>query len=227
MPMAAAIPAIISLAGSLIGGASQRKAAQNYNNTPQRSSSTSTTTAELSPRQQRLNRQIGNYLLEAILQGPTVSQGDRNAIRTQINDITDSQGKRMESNLTARGFGNSGKLGGGFKNLELQRAKSFQTAETDLMRDAQNRFMQLLGLGMNYNTPRTQTTTSNSESTGPQMPVPGWGSILGGAMQQGGSALWLNNLFNQQGGAGGVGGSSPYSITPGPRYPGQGGDLYS
>lgn len=197
-------PGVIALlgAGALakgIGGSKSRTATQD-------STTDQTQEGVRGPRQQRVFKQLGNALLDALNQGPTVSQSDRNAGRTNINNTWLGLGKNLESNLTARGFGESGKLGGQFKGLEIGRANAFQGLEAQLRNEAQSRFERMLGLSQQFVQPTTfhTTGTSSGSSTQPGQPfLSGFGSGIGDI----GSLLLLKSLL----GGANAPGSSPLS----------------
>ena len=163
-------------------------------NKPRTSTSTTDQTQEgvRGDRQQRVFRQLGNALLDALNQGPTVSQSDRNAGRTNINNTWLGLQKNLESNLTSRGFGESGKLGAGFKGLEIGRANAFQGLEAQLRNEAQQRFERMLGLSQQFVQPTTFHTTGTT--TGEQSGVP-LASGLGSGIGDIGSLLLLKSLL--------------------------------
>lgn len=161
------------------------------------------------PRQQRVFKQLGNALLDALNQGPTVSQSDRNYGRTNINNTWLGLQKNLESNLTSRGFGESGKLGAGFKGLEIGRANAFQGLEAQLRSEAQQRFERMLGLSQQYVQPTSFQTTGSTTGTGTQ-PGQSLLSGIGGGVGDIGSLLLLRSLLGGGGGgaAGGAVGSA-------------------
>ena len=142
-------------------------------------------------------------------QGENVPQFARNQARTQINNTFDTIRPRIESALTARGFGGSGKMGASFKNLEFERAKGFQNAEADLRSEAQRRFLATLGLAQNFLQPRgfDSSTTSTGSGTAPgQSPF----SAIGGAFGDIGGLI--GGLLGGSGSGGG--GSSDFPFPP-------------
>jgi len=177
MPIIPFLPLIIGTATSLIGAAKQNsKSGRTSTSEFNRSG---TTEGVLTPRQHRVEKQALNALLELITQGPNVLQSDRNQMRTQTNQTYNAIAPRLEAGLTARGFGGSGKLGAGFKGLDIARANQIQSGEADLRREALQRWMQSIGLSSSFLTPRTVNTTETGtgSATGPSQT----GNIIGGA----------------------------------------------
>lgn len=186
-----------SLAGGLLGGPSQK--------------STSTQTPIWAPGQENLMQQLFSQYLQALGMGPGVTQGDRNALMTQINNSYAGMKPQLESELTARGFGQSGKLGQGFRQIDEARVGSQQQGEAGLQSQAMQRWLALLGMGPNLIRPVGSTTTS----TGTQSP--GFGATIGNAISPLGAALAINNPFlpSSTSGTSASGGPASGSITPG------------
>lgn len=183
--IAAAIGAGGNIAGSLLGRGSN--------------TSTSTTAPNLTPAQQQIQALIAQMLKANLAKGVKVSQADRNAGRAHINTTFDGIGESLEAKLTARGYGDSGKLARGFKDIELQRGNAFQGLETDLRGEASQRLLQMLGLAGDFTRPQGSTTTQ----TGPS--GPGVGSAVVGGLSNAAMSLWLQKLLGGPGGAGNLG----------------------
>jgi len=202
------LPAIIGAATSIGGGLLQNsKSGRTSTSDFSRSGSTE---GILTPRQHRLEKLDLNTLMDLISQGPNVMQSDRNLMRTQTNQTYNAIAPRLESSLVSRGFGNSGKLGAGFKGLDIARSNQIQAGEAGLRQEAMQRFLSTLGLSHQFLTPRTVNTTETGtgSATGPSQ----LGNIIGGS----GFALsqFLKNLL-----AGG--GSGDFSGTPFTDFTGQ------
>lgn len=196
--MASAIPwAVSGLGGVLSGiGASKPKTSTStYNNT-------STQEANLTGRQSKVDKAFFKQLLAALNLGPQVSQSDRNVARGQINDTYDGATNNMEASLAARGYGDSGKVGTGFRDLSVERAKGFQNAEATLRDQSQNRFRQMIQAALQYMTPRSFTNTSSGTSTGT---APGMSpySAFGSGASDLSSMLFLKQM-------GGLGAAAPW-----------------
>lgn len=193
-PLVPFIPLIIGAAGSVLKGIGDSR--------PRTATSTSTSTTEQSQRgvrnrdQRQLARQLADILRGALTQGPTVSQSDRNAGRTNINNTFGGIRGNLESALTSRGFGQSGKMGAGFKGLEIARSNAFQGLESNLRSEAQQRFERMLGLTSGFIQPHmfesSSTTTGSGTGTQPGQSLL---SGLGGAAGDIGSLLLLRSLL--------------------------------
>jgi hypothetical protein len=174
--------------GSLFSPSQQTSTQQNQQ------SGTSTATGERTGRQEDVFNQVLAQLLPMVQQGPQVLQSDRNMMRTGINNkYNQTYTPQVESGLTSRGFGDSGKLGAAFKNLGLARAGEFQSGEAGLRSAAQDRYAHLLGLALPFMTPTSTTTDFNQSGSGTST-QPGasiFDKILGGAGQAAGIALAL------------------------------------
>ena len=202
MPVVPFIPLIIGAVGAVakgIGGAGSKTGSSTS-----QTDSSFTNSGDLTKQQKALMKQLFGALSGALEQGPNVPQFARNTARAQINNTFDTIRPRLESSLTARGFGQSGNLGAGFKDLEYQRAKAFQGSEADLRTEAQNRYMQMLGLSQGFIKPYNFSGTSSQTGSGTQT-VPGTGLLagLGGAGQDIGGLLQLFQLLGGGGGGGG------------------------
>jgi hypothetical protein len=177
------IPALIgaggSLAGGLLGGPS--------------STSTSSSHPNWLPGQQDLMSQLFAQYVKALGMGPGVTQSDRNALMTQINNSYAGIKPNIEESLTQRGFGQSGKLGQGFQQVDEARVGAQQQGESGLQSQALQRWLALIGMGPSMGQPFGGTT---STSTGTQQP--GLGGVVSGAINPLGAALTLNNPFMPQ-----------------------------
>jgi len=152
--------------GSLFKSGKQTSTSeQSFNNT-------STTSGERTKRQSNLFKEILDQLMASISQGPNVMESDRQKMRAQTNQTYNAIAPRLESQLTSRGFGNSGKLGAGFKGIDIARANEIQSGEATLRDQAMQRYLQELGIALPYTRPDTVTTTSSGTGTGSQT-VPG------------------------------------------------------
>ena len=173
---------------------------QNYTNT-------SVQGGDLTRGQKTIFDALGESLLPYIQQGPTVSQAEKNAGRTAINEETDATRNRLESALTARGFGNSGKLGAGFKGLDLERNRRFGTLDATLQQQANDRYQNMLSQALAYTRPFNFTSTNTGSSTGTgTQPGPSYfdrifNYALGGAL--GASALGFSPFS--------LGGGNPFA----------------
>lgn len=163
----------------------------------QEASGTSTSQGVQTGRQENVFNQMLAQLLPMIQQGPQVLQSDRNMLRTAINNKYNTQlAPALESGLTSRGFGDSGKLGAGFKQLALGRAGEFADTEANLRQAAQDRYAHLLGLALPFTSPLTNTTdfnqTGSSTNTQPGPSI--FDRILGYGGQAAGIALALGGI---------------------------------
>lgn len=208
--MASAIPAAISGIGGIFQGIGASK--------PKTSTSTfdssGTQTAELDPKQRKINKSIFQQLLKYIQAGPTVQQADRNTQRAQINQGFNAANTNLEANLAARGMSSGGKYGAGVNDNLLERQKQTQAGEAGLQRDAWSKFMQMLGFGQAFDQPRTFTTQQSGTQTGSQSGMP-WQSAVGGGLSDLSSYLYLRNMNNMGGGSGGSGGGINFPMIPG------------
>lgn len=175
--------------------------------------------------QRKVMRDIGDAFLELIGAGPQVLESDRQASRAQINSTYAGLRPRLESAMTARGFGESGKLGAGFKDLEFQRAKAIQGGEADLRREALARYFQTLGMGSSFALHPLGQTSSGTTSGTSSVSVPGpsyFDRFMSGAGGLLGLGLMGGMPFPFFGGGGGGGARPP--VTPSfpafsPNYP--------
>lgn len=202
--MAAALPFVTSGLGavsSIFGGAKPQKSSSQFQQTQ-------TQTQELDPKQRRMNKQVFKKLIDLIRQGPTVSQGDRDTARAQNNAAFNQAGQNLEATLAARGFGNSGKMGSGYRSLDIDRAKNQGSIEAQLRNEAMNRFQQWIQNAFQFNTPRSATTTSSGTSSSvgpPQMnPFSGAGNALGDLS----SLMYMRNMTRTPSPSGGGGNMS-------------------
>lgn len=145
---------------------------------------TSTSQGVQTGRQENVFNQVLAQLLPMIQQGPQVLQSDRNMMRTGINSkYNQAILPQVESGLTSRGFGESGKLGNAFKNANLARADEIQSGEAGLRSAAQDRFAHLLGLALPLVAPLSTTTdfnqTGNATETRPGRSI--FDQLLSGA----------------------------------------------
>lgn len=207
-PLMPFLPLIIGGIGSVLGGigASQPKTSQST----QTSDTTNLSENIFGRRQRMLQKQIGDLLMGMLSQGPQVSQAERDMGRTNINNTWQGLSKNLESALTSRGFGDSGKMGAGFKGLEIGRANAFQGLESQLRQEAQARFERMLSAAQQYSTlPRKVLTTGHTDASGTQT-LPGQSLLsgLGSGIGDIGSLLLLKSLL---GGGQGFGGN-PLSI---------------
>lgn len=196
--MASAIPWAASGIGGLLSSIGRAKGQTSSSS----SESTGTQEANLSGKQRKVNKALFQQILEALKMGPQVSQADRNVARGQINDTYNGATTNLESNLAARGFGESGKFGAGLRDMSIARAKAFQNTEATLRDQAQNRFMQMLQAGFQFDQPRSFTSSSSGTQTGTQGGTP-WQSSLGGGLGDLSSLLFLKQM-------GGLGAAAPY-----------------
>lgn len=148
------------------------KSGKQTSTSEQTSNTTSTTSGDRSGRQSKLFKQILDQLFSSISAGPNVMQSDRDAMRTSVNKSYNAVAPRVESQLTSRGFGGSGKMGSAFKGIDLARANEIQSGESNLRSQAMQRYMGMLGLALPYTRPDSYTTTASGTQTGSQT-VPG------------------------------------------------------
>jgi hypothetical protein len=153
-------------------------------------SGTETRSGTRTKQQSRLFKDTLDQLMAQISQGPAIMQSDRDALRGSINRGYNAQQQQVEAGLTGRGFGESGKLGNAFKQLDIARSNDFATGEQGLMQDAQQRYAQMIQLAWPYLHPDNWTTTSSGSTTGSQTrPGPSvFDRILGYAGQAAGIA---------------------------------------
>lgn len=197
---AAALPLLSGIGGIFQGiGASKPKTSTST------SESTSTQDANLSSKQKKVNKALFQQIIEAIKQGPNVSQSDRNTARGQINDTYNAGDDATVNSLVARGYGDSGKVGASLKSNEMQRNNAFQGAEATLRDQAWQKFMSMISAGFQFDQPRSFTSTSSGTQTGTQSGTP-WQSSVGGGIGDLSSYLQLQKLMGAGGGgAGGFG----------------------
>jgi hypothetical protein len=224
MPVVPFIPLIIGAASAGLsalgstkkGGAPGGAGSTSESQTKQTSQETSRTEGERTGRQSDVFKAVLDQLLASINQGPTVLQAERNRMRNQVNNTYNALGPKLEAGLTSRGFGSSGKLGAGFKGIEMARANQIQSGESDLQTQALQRYMQMLGLALPYTRPdiinTTRSGTVEGTATGSQIgngtnPLSAAGSGLGDIL---GLLQIFPNLFGGGGGSSipaGVGGT--------------------
>lgn len=202
--MAQAIPFGVSALGGLLGKLGGNKPATSTSTT----NSSSTQTGNLLGPQKKVNKLLGARLKEWLGLGPQVSEADRNRARLGVNNTFDAAGTNLEQNLTARGFGDSGKMNKGFGQLELGRANQIQNTEGTLTDQAMQRFMSAMQLGQNYIQPRQYTTEGTSTTTG-QQTMPGQGAMgaIGSGIGDLASLMFMAKKFGGPGfdpSAGGV-----------------------
>lgn len=202
--MAQAIPFGVSALGGLLGKLGGNKPATSTSTT----NSSSTQTGNLLGPQKKVNKLLGARLKEWLGLGPQVSEADRNRARLGVNQTFDAAGHNLEANLTARGFGDSGKLNKGFGELELGRSNQIQNTEGTLTDQAMQRFMSAMQLGQNYIQPRQYTTEGTSTTTG-QQTMPGQGTMgaIGSGIGDLASLMFMAKRFGGPGfdpNAGGV-----------------------
>ena len=204
---AAAIPLATSAIGGIfsgIGASKPRTSTSTYDNK-------STQEGVLDPKQNKVMKAMFQQILAALRLGPNVAQGDRNTLRSQVNQNFDTGAAGIDANLAARGMGGGGQTGNELNKLQLGRLGAQQSGEAQLQNQAVQRFMQMLGIGQNFITPRTFNTSSSGTQTGSASGTP-WQSSVGGGISDLGSYLYLRKLSQNQGGgpfnAAGTGGSS-------------------
>lgn len=185
--MAAAIPAAIGGVLNLVGSTRPRTATQT-------SESKSSQTGVLTGRQNKIDKGIFKGLKELLGLGTSVSQGDRNTMRTQVNRTAAGSMNQVGENLAARGYGRTGKMGRAATDIAINRNNAIQSGEAALQASALQRLFQTLGLGMQFNTPRTINQTSSSTSTG-TMPGQNPYSAIGSGMSDLSTALYMNKLM--------------------------------
>lgn len=206
-----ALPYVLGIGGSILKGIGGSKPQSSTSSSTTNSSSS--TTAQLTGRQHKLMKQLFEALSGQLSGGPNVMQSDRNQARGQINQTYNAMAPRLQANMTARGFGNSGRVGSGLRDIEYQRGNAIQSNEADLRREALGRWTQMLGMSQQFIQPHNFSTTGTSSTRGTQT-VPGqspFGQLGGGAMDLG-SILQLRNLLGSGGGAGSGGYSNPYDL---------------
>lgn len=190
-PLAAFAPQIIAGAGSLIGGALAGRSRTQTN--------TSTTNATYSPETQQVMARLATILTKRLNKGKQVKQGDRDAGRTSINETYDAILPRVEGDLTARGFGESGKLGQAILGLQIARANQFQKLESQLQDDAETRYQNTINQALAFAHPTGSTT--NSTTT---LPGQGIGGTIAGFGTDLATMIYLNKLLKGGGGGGGL-----------------------
>jgi hypothetical protein len=187
MPVAAILPALIAAGGSIAGGL--------LNNKPKTQTGTSNTTATYTPEQQAIMEHLRRILAHRLRKGPEVLQSDRNAGRTSINNTYNAVQPNVESQLTARGFGDSGKLGSAILGLNVQRANQFQGLESTLTDQAQNRYEQAIQDSLAFSRPTGSSTTSTQT-----LPGPGLGGTVAGIGGDLATLLFLSKFLKGGGG---------------------------
>jgi hypothetical protein len=210
--MASALPYALSGVGAILSGIGRSKpqtSTSTFNNTGEQ-------TANLDPRQNKVNKSLFHQILAALNMGPTVSQSDRNVARGQINDTYNGATTNMEANLAARGYGESGKVGKGFRDLSVERGNAFQGAEATLRDQSQNRFQQTIQNALAFMTPRSFSSNSSGSSTGTMSGVSPF-STIGSSFGDLSSLMLMQKLglFGAGGGGGGyMPGMNPNQIVP-------------
>lgn len=198
-----AVPLALSAVSGILGGigATQDKTGKSTID------KTTTEEALLGRKQNRINTQLFHTIMDALQLGPQVSQSDRNMARANINTAYQGAQRNLDAALASRGFGQSGKVGAGVRDLNLGRMKEFQTTEGRLRDEAQQRFQQMIQNAFQFDIPRTTTShTTGTES----VTVPGASpfSAAGSGFGDLASFLWMQRLFGG-GGGGGFGSSGP------------------
>lgn len=164
--MPAAVPALIGAIGSIGGSVLGR---------PRARTSTQTQTPIYSPEQTQINAMIAKMLGRQLKRGGEVPQWMRNQGRGQINSLYDAMLKRLQTSAAHRGFAGSGVEGRNIETVETGRVGAMQELEGDLLSQEMNRYMQLLGLGINFGQPRGQKTEGQTSGMG-------IGEAIGGAI---------------------------------------------
>lgn len=191
--------AAIPIATSALGGIFSGIGASKPRTSTSTSESRSTQEGVLDNKQSKVMKAMFQQILAALKLGPNVAQSDRNTARSQINQNFDTGAAGLEANLAARGMSGGGKTGTGLRDLGLDRLKAQQSSEAILRDQATQKFLQMLGIGQSFITPRTINTTSSGTQTGTASGTP-WQSSVGGGVSDLGSFLYLQKIL---GGAGG------------------------
>jgi hypothetical protein len=188
MPVGAILPGVIGGASSLLGGL--------FGNPSQKS--TSTTKGNYDPSQVNLLQQLWAQYSKALGMGPNPQQSDVNAMATGVNQAYSGVKDNVESSLTARGYGSSGKLGQGFRQVDEARVGAQQQGMQSLNAQSLQRYLSLLFGGQGVvGSPLGGTTTT---SVGTQSP--GFGSSVAGAGGDISTLLLLKQLFGGGGSSG-------------------------
>ena len=172
MPFMAALPAIMGIGGSILSLFSKPKPAVQTTNSSSNTNSSMTPT--LSPELQAVMSQLlGNQ--QGIINDPTAGLG---AIKTnaqeQINRNYLGAPDRIQTQLSKRGYGSSGKYGGAMYNLEGSRLSSLSGVDSDFAKigaDRQSQSSALIAqiLASMRGSDTTSQTTGTQTTTG--MPV--------------------------------------------------------
>lgn len=192
---------LIGLAGSIGGALLGRQG-------PKTSTSTSSSRPYFTDTQMGLQGPVAK-LLKQLMKGKE-TRLDRE-LRTQtgegINDQYQAQGSRLDSMLTQRGFGESGKHNYNTLGLELSRNKDFAQAMTRLAQDRSARQLTAVGLAG-----KLSFDQSGSDMTGTgTLPGQSMGNSLAPVVAGTGQdlATWLYSRQNNGGGQ-----ASPWGLRP-------------
>jgi len=125
VPAAVLIPSLIgaggSIGASLLGNRKQ----------------TSTSTPILSPQQQGLQNQLisrSQQKLNTPFQAPDLTPL-RSQARTQVNRAGESSRRSLEERLSGRGFGRSGKVEQGFRDIDVAGINAFSGIESTILQE--------------------------------------------------------------------------------------------
>ncbi len=196
--MAAALPFATSAIGGLLGGiGASRSKTSTYSN-----KSSGTQEGVLQGKQNKVNKILGQQLIDWLRLGPQVSQGDKDTLNAGVTDQVDAATNKVSSDLAARGMSNSGVKGRTFKDINVAGMKAKQSGLAGLQNTALQRFFQAMGLGLQYDQPRQFNTTSEQSGT---QTVPGQNpfSSIGAGMGDLSSMLFMRNMGMLGGGGGG------------------------
>ena len=96
---------------------------------------TRTIRTELTPQQQQLSTRLSGKLQGNLNRpsNPPNLQPLRNRLRTSINRTTRASQSRLEDQLNQRGFGRSGRVASGFRELEADRINAFSNVEGQVL----------------------------------------------------------------------------------------------
>jgi hypothetical protein len=165
--------ALTTALGSILGFASNTKDAR----TSTGSESTSTAPS-YSPMQSQVQNQTGQTLLDRLTKGvdltPLRTQGS-----DQINKAYKGVGDRLSESLAARGFGSSGAVGAGMREIELSKAGAMGSLENSLQSHALEEQDKTLDEASNFGF-RNPATSSTSVGSSVGAGSPFAGGLAGG-----------------------------------------------
>ncbi len=189
------IPMAISAIGGLFKGKgdAQKQQSQQTSTTNQSSSNRAVLTGD----QDRLYNTMMQRIMEMFSAGPKVSQADKNARRTSLNDMHNARVENASAHLSSRGYGNrTGQMGKAIKASNVEREKSFANLDSVLEGEAWDKYMGEMQMLLPLSAaPRQfdQSGTSTSSGSYTQPGTSPWSS-LGAGLGDLSSWLYLQGM---------------------------------